>query len=154
MSSIISQVDSAQLDDFQTLGSTIGGYIVFPSYRVGGKRTINAERGQSRSISDRFDLTLECIRRFYVAESSPLAACLERYKEFFALFESFEGYVSFFHLQDLTVGQQVRFFLPFEGFSASGQPQSLTEYMIYMQNSMAFTSARNLRILKSTSQRT
>lgn len=149
MSAVIAQIDSTRLDDFQELGSKMGGYIVFPSRRVNGKRTINAERGLNRFISDRFDLTLECIRRFYASESSPLATCLSRYKEFFDLFESFEGYISFFHLEDLTTGPQVNFFLPFDEFSSPGQPKNVSEYETYMQNSMSFTRARNLRIQKS-----
>lgn len=44
---------------------------------------------------DRFDLTLECIRRHYLNMDSPLAPTLSRYTKFFALFGDFPGYVSF-----------------------------------------------------------
>jgi hypothetical protein len=35
-----------------------------------------------RKISDRFDLTLECIRWYYVGQSSPLGETLARYRDF------------------------------------------------------------------------
>ena len=53
------------------------------------------------SIRDRFDLTLECIRRHYFSERSPLSDVLARYEDFLCLFGSFKGYVEFFLLQDL-----------------------------------------------------
>jgi hypothetical protein len=43
---------------------TIGGMMVFPGNAIDGKWTINQARGCLRKISDRFDLTLECIRRY------------------------------------------------------------------------------------------
>jgi hypothetical protein len=48
-----------------TGGYTMGGMMVFPGNRVDGKLTLNAARGLKRKISDRMDLTLECIRRYY-----------------------------------------------------------------------------------------
>ena len=47
--------------------------------------TINGARGVNHKIQDRFDLTLECIRRFYLNEFSPLKDTLNRYKTFFKL---------------------------------------------------------------------
>ena len=55
---------------------TIGGHIVFPAHKKNGF-TINQARGVSRIICDRFDLTLECIRRFYLEEESPLSKTLK-----------------------------------------------------------------------------
>ena len=48
---------------------TIGGSIIFPK-RMGG---INQSRGCNFQIKDRWDLTLECIKRFYDNEESPLS---------------------------------------------------------------------------------
>ena len=53
--------------------------------------------GFSSAISDRMDLTLECIRRHYIGEWSPLTKVLERYSDFFALFRDFAGYVDFWY---------------------------------------------------------
>ena len=47
-------------------GSTIGAYIIFPNNKINNKQTINGARGCNSKIDDRFDLTLECIRRFYL----------------------------------------------------------------------------------------
>src|SRR5664279_941267 len=57
---------------FRTITYTIGGMMVFPEDRIDGKQTINGARGFNRKIRDRFDLTLECIRRHYLGEHSPL----------------------------------------------------------------------------------
>ena len=57
-----------------TIAYTIGGIMVFPGNQVDRKWTINQARGCTRSISDRFDLTLECIRRHYSDWESPLRA--------------------------------------------------------------------------------
>ena len=75
--------------------------MVFPGNRLDGKLTINGARGLNRKIADRFDLTLECIRRHYLGQPSPLGETLARYRDFLALFEDFRGYVEFFMLQDL-----------------------------------------------------
>ena len=49
---------------------------------------------------NRWDLTLECIRRFYAGEQTPLDKVLESDREFYNLFVDFKGYVDFFLLQD------------------------------------------------------
>ena len=55
---------------FMAISYTIGGMMVFPGNRIEGKWTINQARGCLKTISDRFDLTLECIRRHGGAEQS------------------------------------------------------------------------------------
>ena len=42
--------------------NTIGGFILFPRRRI---QSINQRRGTNSLIGDRFDLTLECIKRYY-----------------------------------------------------------------------------------------
>jgi hypothetical protein len=85
-----------ELQDFVRLTYTIGGMMMFPGNRIEGKSTINGVRGLNRRIRDRFDLTVECIRRHYHRESSPLSDALARYSSFFGLFGDFSGYVNFF----------------------------------------------------------
>jgi hypothetical protein len=121
MAHIIEQVPAAERERFLHIRYTIGGMMVFPAIRVDGKMTINGARGFHPRIKDRFDLTVECFRRHYADESSPLGDTLARYADFFGLFGDFAGYVDFFHLQDLasTSPATVTFFLPFEGFNAS-----------------------------------
>ena len=95
-------------------GSTIGAFIIFPSKRVNGQRTINCARGQATDkIADRFDITLECIRRHYEQLKSPLDETLLRYNNFFSLFSDFRGYVDFFLLQDLVTSDysNINFFI-------------------------------------------
>jgi hypothetical protein len=72
LKAIIDQFPEQENEDFRTIAYTIGAMMVFPGKRIDGKQTINGERGFNRKISDRFDLTLECIRRFYLNSESPL----------------------------------------------------------------------------------
>ena len=150
MKSIIEAVSVADVENFWKLNSTIGGYILFPGKKIDGNMTINQMRGVSHQIGDRFDLTLECIRRFYIGDKSPLSTTLERYGEFFALFESFQGYVNFFLLNDLVDSscKRVIYFTPFdELFSSSPLPQDVDAYLLYRGNVMDFIRGRNQRIL-------
>jgi hypothetical protein len=133
---------------FRARGYTIGGMMVFPGNRVDGKNTINGERGFNRTISDRLDLTLECIRRHYLGQSSPLGETLARYRDFFALFDHFRGYIEFFTLQDLVTADAsaVKFFMPFDNFRTSAVPWDGDSYREYRRLSIEFVEARNRRI--------
>jgi hypothetical protein len=133
---------------FMALSYTIGGMMIFPGNRIQGKWTINQARGCVKKISDRFDLTLECIRRHYAGQSSPLGETLARYHDFFALFENFSGYVDFFLLQDLVTEDRaaVTFFMPFDDFRTSAVPKDYATYREYRRRSSQFIGARNRRI--------
>lgn len=148
-SHIINQIPAEDREAFVAISYTIGGMMVFPGNRIGGKNTINGARGFHPLIRDRFDLTLECIRRHYCGERSPLTDTLARYADFFDLFADFRGYVEFFLLQDLVTEDYaaVRFFTPFEGFTTSPLPGSLGAYMVYRQLAVSFIESRNRRIL-------
>ena len=81
------------------ISNTIGGFIVFPRHNRG---SINTKRGNPNGkIKDRFDLTLECIRRYYITQDNPLFTHIDKDDEvFFEMFGSFKNYVDFFCLQD------------------------------------------------------
>ena len=151
LASTFAAIPAEEREAFMRIGYTIGGMMVFPGNRVGRKMTINAARGCHPRIKDRFDLTVECIRRHYRDEPSPLRDTLARYADFFALFGDFRGYVAHFLLQDLVTedGAAVRFFTPFEEFKTSPLPAGLDAYRAYRQLSVAFIEARNRRILES-----
>jgi hypothetical protein len=145
------EIPEEELEEFNRIGYTIGGMMIWPSKKVGGALTINGARGLDRSIADRFDLTLECIRRYYLAEPGPtglLSRALARYPEFFALFGNFEGFVDFFLLQDLVdeATSTVKFFTPFEDLTTSPLPGTLDAYRRYRERSIEFIEARNRRI--------
>jgi hypothetical protein len=147
----IRQIPPEQIDDFYDLACTIGAYIVFPpQVRVDGRLrlSINQARGIHPRIRDRFDLTLECIRRHYACEDSPLASMLATHRRFFALFEDFSGYVNHFLLNDLvTEHRAVAFYTAFDDFTGDPLPAgSVAEYQEYMRRSMDFVQARNERI--------
>jgi hypothetical protein len=128
-------------------GSTIGSYILFPNKKIDGKHTINQARGIHTYIDDRFDLTLECIRLFYLEQPSPLHATLLRYRDFFNLFENFLGYINFFLLQDLVdESGKIKFYLPFDNFQTKPSFANIDEYLAYRKEVMRFIAARNSRI--------
>jgi len=140
-------VPGGEREEFLQIGYTIGGMMVFPANQIDRKWTMNQARGMHPEIRDRFDLTVECIRRHYVGESSPLSDVLARYADFFALFDDFAGYTEFFLLQDMTSedASAVRFCTPFEDFNGSPVP-TLDAYSGYRERAIAFLQARNRRI--------
>ena len=143
---IIAQVPE-EVDKLFDTGSTIGAYIIFPNRRIDRKPTINQARGVNGRIDDRFDLTLECIRRFYIGDKSPLYDTLLRYKDFFDLFDDFAGYVQFFLLDDLVdENYQVRFYLPFDDFQNRPTFSDVDQYLLYSGRVINFIKARNQRI--------
>ncbi|GAA1939134.1 DUF6994 family protein [Agromyces allii] len=148
MRHILEQIPAEEVLAFRRAAYTIGGMMVFPGNKVDGRQTLNGARGFTRKIADRLDLTLECIRRYYLDEPSPLAAVLARYEDFFELFEDFTGYVDFFLLQDLVSadGSGVRFLMRFDDFSGRSVPGALDEYVAYRSATLEFIEARNRRI--------
>ena len=125
-------ISDEELKAFNAIRYTIGGMIVFPGNMIDGKPTINQARGwtKTKQIGDRFDLTLECIRRHYGDGESPLSDVLARYRRFFELFVDFRGYVEFFLLQDLvsTDFSAVKISAPFDNFLRSPIPSDAQEY--------------------------
>jgi hypothetical protein len=150
ISNVINQIPKEEQDAFNAIGYTIGGMMLFPGNRIAGKMTINGARGFHPKIKDRFDLTVECIRRHYRAEDSPLGDTLARHADFFGLFGNFQGYVEHFLLQDLVTADcsAVKFFTAFENFTASPLPEKIDVYRAYRDRAMDFISARNHRILQ------
>lgn len=144
-----SWLSKRELEELKHKVRTIGGHIIFPAHKKNGL-TINQSRGVNRLICDRFDLTLECIRRFYNNEGSPLSKTLENYKEFFDLFVDFKGYVDFFYLQDLVdQEEQIDFSIPFDNFYRPALPQTEAEYKRYKEHILYLINKRNSRILES-----
>lgn len=151
MANIIKQVPAEEVSSFNTIGYTIGGMMVFPGERIENKMTINGARGFHPRIKDRFDLTLECIRRHYLDQQSPLSEVLLRYAAFFALFVDFENYVRFFLLDDLVTAdyRNIQSFTTFDNFQSSPLPQSVASYSEYKDRAIKFIRNRNARIKAS-----
>ena len=149
MNSITKLVSDVDRDKILKTFYTIGGFIIFPSNKIDNKQTINGSRGFNSRIVDRFDLTLECIRRFYLGIESPLYETFSRYKDFFQLFDDFQGYTEFFLLQDIVTDDfsEVKFFLPFDdSFPSQPLPKDLNDYLIYIKNTSNFVVNRGNRM--------
>ena len=151
MSNIIDEFPSNEIESFYRLCSTIGSYIIYPCKRIDNKMTFNGARGTNAMIKDRFDLTLECIKLFYINKQSPLSNALERYASFFDIFDNFRGYIDFFLLNDLIIddNMSIKYFLPFKNFNDSPLPSNVEEYATYKKEMTKFIQDRNNRILKS-----
>ncbi|MDR0732466.1 MAG: hypothetical protein LBF08_00165 [Dysgonamonadaceae bacterium] len=143
---IIRQIPS-EVDELYGACCTVGAYTIFPRNRIDNTNTINQERGCNYFIDDRFDLTLECIRRLYAGQASPLYKTLLRYKTFFDLFDDFMGYVDFFLLQDLVDGHgKIKFYFPFDDFTHPPVFSTINDYLQYKGRVMEFIEKRNGRI--------
>ena len=124
---------------------TIGGSIIFPMHRW----SMNQARGCSVKICDRWDLTLECIRRFYAGEPTPLDKVFETDREFFGLFVDFKGYVDFFLLQDcVDENYKVKFALDTPRFISMPMPKNMEEYYKWIESQIDFVTKRGRRIEK------
>lgn len=134
----------AFVEDYIRKFYTIGGMIIFPKHAG----SINQIKGTNPQIKDRWDLTLECIRRYYLGEESPLYRTLCRDKEFFDLFVDFKGYVDYFFLQDCVSEDYsaVRFWLGTGKFEEDPLPGTVEEYLRWIDAEMDFLKKRNDRI--------
>ncbi len=134
----------AYIEDYIKRSYTIGGTIIFPKRRG----SINQSRGTIKSISDRWDLTLECVRRYYSCEQSPLYSTLLRDRAFFDLFVDFQGYVDYFFLQDCVSEDyaSVNFWIEHNTFTENPLPQTVEGYMVWISRQLEFVERRNARI--------
>lgn len=145
---ITTQIPQDRLSQFIETTETIGGIIIWPSTQVDGQPTINASRGFNSKISDRLDLTLECIRRYYLDLDSPLFETFKRYDSFFQLFGDFKGYVDFFLFNE-NVSEDysyVKIAPPFDNFETMPVPRTVDEYMKYMEFTEMLVMSRNKSI--------
>jgi hypothetical protein len=157
----------------------MGGMVLFPGFQVDGLWTINQAKGCMRArIGDRLDLTLECIRLYYEHRRSstdedvalpdgydrvnPLGPVLHRYRSFFELFDSFDGYVRFWLLDDLVVttdtGLQVNFLLPrtsaesYDFVHERALPTDRNQYAGYLVAADDFVDRRNRRMAQEAAR--
>ena len=149
---ILSEIDPASVRNFQKAVITIGARIVWPSNRINGASTINGAKGMNYFIADRLDLTVECIRQYYIGETSPLYETFKRYDDFFQLFANFRGYIDFFLLQDYVEKDymSVKIAEPFDEFRSTPIPKTVDEYLSYMNMTSKLSEARNQRIKEFT----
>jgi len=145
---IIKEIPAEDIEEFIHIGYSIGGMTIFPGNKVDRKHSINQARGTSPYIADRIDLTLECIRRYYLDIDSPLYACLCRYRDFSDLFVDFKGYIDFFMFQDMVSDDynSIRFLHPFEEFQNYPLPPTVADYLTYKDHAIQFVQKRNERI--------
>ena len=91
---------------------------------------------------------MECIRRFYKGEDSPLSDVLKKNKAFFDLFVDFKGYVDFFFFQDLVDDSytKVKLWLDTPLFIKNPIPKTVDEYFDFLNKEIDCVERRNKRI--------
>lgn len=92
------------IEEYLKISRTIGGHMVFPR---GQEKTVNQARGGEKSYYDRFDLTLLAIKKWYLNDDSKINYAIENYKDWFALFGTFDKFISFFRLEGFIHGESI-----------------------------------------------
>lgn len=90
--------------EYLMISRTIGGHMVFPR---GQGTTVNQARGGKNSYYDRFDLTLLAIKKWYLNDNSKINYAIENYSDWFALFGSFDKFISFFRLEGFIYDESI-----------------------------------------------
>lgn len=123
---------------------TIGGMMIFPKH----SGSINQIRGTNHKVCDRWDLTLECIRRYYNNEDSPLYTTLVKDENFFDLFVDFKRFVDYFFLQDCVSEDYstVKLWIENGNFKENPLPKTVNEYLKWIERQLDFVDKRNRRI--------
>lgn len=145
----VMKLEDGFVDDYLRKLYTIGGMILLPSFRW----CLNQARGCCRSISDRWDLTLECIRRYYSGEQpNPLYKTFENPAniKFFSLFVDFKGFVDFFFLQDCVTEDYRKVIMwldtPTLFVDTNPIPKTVEDYFDFINKELTFVNQRNKRI--------
>ena len=136
----------AFVEDFEHKTWTIGGEIIFPIHN----NSMNQLRGTNPYIMDRWDLTMECIRRFYSGKDSPLYEVLDRDRNFYELFVDFKGYVDFFHLQDCVTADYENVIFWQSDCSLTQTmplPRTAGEHILWTEKSLQFIKKRAERMM-------
>lgn len=123
---------------------TIGGMMIFPKH----PSSMNQNKGTNSIISDRWDLTLECIRRYYQGQESPLYKTILKDKDFYDLFVDFKGFVDYFFFQDCVSYDYsaVNIWCGDGKLEKPGLPETIDDYFTFIDKEFDFMNKRNARI--------
>ena len=93
---------------------------------------------------------MECLRRYYNGQTSPLYDTIKADCKFYDLFVDFKGYVDFFFLQDAVTDDysKVIIWCGEGSFQESGLPKTIDEYFTFIEKELDFLNKRNDRIKK------
>lgn len=150
-------LSSSELKRYYTIINSIGGKIIFPKH----KKSINQYRGAQwkKYIGDRFDYTLECIRRYFDDPSEkygwyPLKDEIKNDGKFFSKFSSFSEYIKFFFLEDIVdKNENIKFFLgensDIDFNITQAIPSDLDKWRLLYNKTIEFAEARTMRINNS-----
>lgn len=91
---------------------------------------------------------MECIRRYYNGQTSPLYDTIKADCKFYDLFVDFKGYVDFFFLQDAVTDDysKVIIWCGDGSFTKSGLLKAIEEYFVFIEREFDFLNKWNNRI--------
>jgi hypothetical protein len=150
------ELTEEQRERYLSPSYTIASSTIWP-VRSNDRPTINEARGfgpTGRVLRDRIDLTLECIRRHYEGADNPLASVLSAYGDFFAMFDGFAEFTTFFHFQDLITQDSSAVHslmrpgqvLTQPDFEREATPSTVEEYVTYREATLDFITRRGNRM--------
>ncbi len=128
----------------------LGAYTIYP---VHANSLIQCIYSNNR-IRGRWDFVLECVRRHYSGEDSPLYDCMRRDRLFYDLFVDFNGFIDFFYLNDfINSDGTVKMLLQTELFEMNPVPRNWDEYKKWFGTNIELVKKRNSRMERSLSRK-
>lgn len=152
LQSALTSIPESEQRVFRRRASSIAATGLWPQ-RIGeAGHSINQARGVHRQVADRLDLTVECVRRHYAGQDSPLAAVMENASDFFALWPGWRSWVQWWLLDDLVDEEgQLKWLLPFTDFgNEEAWPTTPAAWRSYRDRCLDFIDGRAARILELT----
>ena len=148
MTEVLAHIPEEEQEAFRRRASSVAATGLWPKRRGPSGQSINQARGMNRKIADRLDLTIECIRRYYAGQESPLAPVLEDAARFFGLWPGWDAWVRWWLLDDLVDAEgQIRWFLPFTEFGKEQPwPSTPRSWRVYRDRCVDFIDQRAERM--------
>lgn len=140
---LLSKLPQSQVDIMLRTLVTSGNYMLIPAQPLNGYRLDDFRKNPR--IGNRIDLYLECVRRQYAGEPSPLDDILNPFKPWFELFLSFKQFVEFFYLGNLYDPKlkKIHFFKTFDpDFPINLDPETGSSSMLVLSHSVIFAGSR------------
>lgn len=146
---VLASVPEDEQEAFRVRASSVAATGLWPKRSGPSGQSINQARGQHPHVADRLDLTVECVRRHYIGEQSPLANALNGAADFFALWPDWRTWITWWLLDDLLDNDgEIRWLLPFSEFGAEkAWPTTPVDWRSYRDCCFDFIERRAARMV-------
>jgi hypothetical protein len=153
MKKALADVPEKEQEAFRQRASSVAATGLWPKRRGPAGQSINQARGLNRQIADRLDLTIECVRRHYAEDESPLTPVLEDAAQFFDLWPDWRTWIRWWLLDDLVDAKgRIHWFLPFTEFGREqAWPSTSQGWRAYRDRCVEFIDRRAARMTSLSS---